>query len=166
LCKTYNIDYFELPIVFASLSVVVHLQNTVVNCLTVAELKRMWEPAAQGKVMHWGQMRASFPHQPLVLYAPGRNSGTFDYFTLAIVGAERESCSDYTASEDDTVLVDGVSSHTYGLGYFGYAYYLGNRNRLKTVAIDSGYGCVSPSSQTVANSSYQPLSRLILILVK
>jgi phosphate transport system substrate-binding protein len=166
LCKSHSIDYFELPIAFDSLSVVVHPQNTFVDCLTVAELKSMWEPAAQGKVMHWSQIRASFPNQPLALYGPGRDSGTFDYFTLAIVGAEGESRSDYTASEDDTVLVDGVSSHTYGIGYFGYAYYLGNRDRLKTVAIDSGYGCVAPSPQTVADSSYQPLSRPIFIYVK
>jgi phosphate transport system substrate-binding protein len=102
----------------------------------------------------------------LVLYGPGRDSGIFDYFTLAIVGAEGESRSDYTASEDDAVLVDGVSSHAYGLGYFSYAYYLGNRDRLKTVAIDNGYGCASPSPQTVADSSYQPLSRPIFIYAK
>ncbi len=102
----------------------------------------------------------------MLLYGPGRDSGTFDYFTLAIVGAEGESRSDYTASEDDVVLVDGVSAHTYGVGYFGYAYYLGNRDRLKTVAVDSGYGCVSPSPQTVADSSYQPLSRPIFIYIK
>ncbi len=163
LCKTHNIDYFELPMAFDSLSVVVHPQNTLVNCLTVAELKSMWEPAAQGKVTHWNQVRPSFPNQPLLLYGPGRDSGTFDYFTLAIIGAEGTSRSDYTASEDDVVLVDGVASHTYGLGYFGYAYYLGNRDRLKTVAVDSGYGCVLPSPQTVADSSYQPLSRPIFI---
>jgi phosphate transport system substrate-binding protein len=166
LCKTHNINYIELPIAFDSLSVVVHPQNAFANCLTVAELKRIWEPAAQNNITHWNQVRASFPHQPLVLYGPGRDSGTFDYFTLAIVGAEGKSRSDYTASEDDVVLVDGVSSHTYGLGYFGYAYYLANHNRLNTVAVDSGYGCVLPSPQTVADSSYQPLSRPIFIYVK
>jgi phosphate transport system substrate-binding protein len=166
LCKTRHIDYFELPIAFDSLSVVVHVQNTMVNCLTVAELKKIWEPAAQGIVTHWNQIRASFPNQPLLLYGPGHDSGTFDYFTLAIVGAEGKSRSDYTPSEDDMVLVDGVSSHIYGLGYFGYAYYLSNRDRLKAVAIDSSYGCVSPSPQTVADSSYQPLSRPIFIYVK
>jgi phosphate transport system substrate-binding protein len=166
LCKTHNINYIELPIAFDSLSVVVDPHNTFANCLTVAELKRIWEPAAQNNITHWNHVRASFPHQPLVLYGPGRDSGTFDYFTLAIVGAEGKSRSNYTASEDDAVLVDGVSSHTYGLGYFGYAYYLANRNRLKTVAVDSGYGCVVPSPQTVADSSYQPLSRPIFIYVK
>ena len=166
LCKTHNIGYFELPIAFDSLSVVVHPQNTMVNCLTIAELKRMWEPAAQEKVTHWNQIRSSFANRPMLLYGPGRDSGTFDYFTLAIVGAEGESRSDYTASEDDEVLVDGVSAHTYGVGYFGYAYYLGNRDRLKTVAVDSGYGCVSPSPQTVADSSYQPLLRPIFIYIK
>jgi phosphate transport system substrate-binding protein len=161
-----NIDYIELPIAFDSLAVVVNPQNTFVDCLTLAELKTMWEPAAQGKVTRWSQIRASFPNQPILLYGPGHDSGTFDYFTLAIVGAEGKSRSDYTASEDDTVLVDGVSSHAYGLGYFGYAYYLGNRDRLKTVAINSGYGCVSPSPQTVADSTYQPLSRPVFIYVK
>jgi phosphate transport system substrate-binding protein len=166
LCQSHNTDYIELPIAFDSLSVVVNPQNTFVDCLSVAELKRIWEPAAQGTVMRWNQVRASFPDQPLVLYGPGHDSGTFDYFTLAVVGAEGKSRSDYTASEDDTVLVDGVSSHTYGLGYFGYAYYLANSDRLKTVAINSGYGCVPPSPQTVANSSYQPLSRAIFVYVK
>jgi phosphate transport system substrate-binding protein len=166
LCKTHHIDYIELPIAFDSLSVVVHPHNTFAQCLTVAELKRMWEPAAQDKITHWNQVRASFPQQPLMLYGPGRDSGTFDYFTLAVVGAEGKSRSDYTASEDDTDLVDGMSVHAYGLGYFGYAYYLGNRARLKAVAIDSGYGCVLPSPQTVADSSYQPLSRPIFIYVK
>jgi phosphate transport system substrate-binding protein len=121
LWKTHNVDYIELPIAFDSLSVVVNPQNTFVDCLSVAELKRMWEPTAQGKVTHWRQIRASFPNQPLALYGPGHDSGTFDYFTLAVVGAEGKSRNDYTASEDDAVLVDGVSSHPYGLGSFDYA---------------------------------------------
>jgi phosphate transport system substrate-binding protein len=105
LCKTRHIDYFELPIAFDSLSVVVHAQNTLVNCLTVAELKKIWEPAAQGK-LRIGTKFTPFPNQPMLLYGPGPDSGTFDYFTLAIVGAEGKSRSDYTASEDDMVLVD------------------------------------------------------------
>jgi phosphate transport system substrate-binding protein len=166
LCQQQHIAYIELPIAFDSLSVVVHPQNTFVDCLTVAELKKMWEPAAQSKVTHWHHIRATFPQEPLALYDPGTDSGTFDYFTLAMIGAEGKSRSDYTPSEDDMVLVHGVSSQLYGLGYFGYAYYLANRNQLKAVAIDSGYGCVYPSAQTVADSTYQPLSRPIFIYVQ
>jgi phosphate transport system substrate-binding protein len=166
LCDSHGIAYIELPIAFDSLSVVVHPHNTSVDCLTVPELKKMWEPAAQRAVTRWSQIRPTFPNQPLVLYGPGRDSGTFDFFTLAIVGEESKSRADYKASRDDAVVIDGVASHVHGLGYFGYAYYLANRTRLKTVAVDNGYGCVQPSPQTVADSTYQPLSRPVFIYVK
>lgn len=166
LCQKNNIEYVELPIAFDSLSVVVNPQNNFVECLTVNELKKIWEPGAQGKVTNWNQVRADFPSQPLQLYGPGTESGTYDYFTLAVVGEEGKSRSDYTKSEDDNVLVEGVSSGQGGLGYFGYAYYLANRDKLKPVAIDSGYGCVQPSPETVADSSYQPLSRPVFIYAK
>ncbi|HAG83056.1 MAG TPA: phosphate-binding protein, partial [Cyanobacteria bacterium UBA12227] len=141
-------------------------QNNFVQCLKVDELKKMWEPAAQGKVTSWNQIRSNFPNQPLQLFGSDAESGTYDYFTEAIVGEEAKSRSDYTASKDDNILVQGISTNPNAIGFFGYAYYLKNRNRLKLVAIDSGYGCVKPNSQTIADSSYQPLSRPVFIYVK
>ena len=166
LCQKNKIEFIELPVAYDSLSVVVNSQNNFVECLKVNELKKIWEPAAQGQVTNWNQVRSSFPNQPLQLYGPGTDSGTYDYFTLAIMGEEGKSRSDYTKSEDDNALVQGVAANQAGLGYFGYAYYLANKERLKLVAIDSGYGCVQPSPKTVADSSYQPLSRPVFIYAK
>lgn len=166
LCQKNKVEYIELPIAYDSLSVVVNPQNNFVECLKVSELKQIWESAAQGKVINWNQIRADFPNQPLNLYGPGTDSGTYDYFTLAVVGEAGKGRSDYTKSEDDNVLVEGVASEPGGLGYFGYAYYLANRDKLKPVAIDSGYGCVQPSPETVADTSYQPLSRPVFIYAK
>ncbi len=165
LCQKNNIEYTELPIAFDGISVVVNPQNSV-DCLKVGELKKLWEPAAEGKVTNWNQVRSDLPSQPLQLYGPGTDSGTYDYFTLAIVGEQGKSRGDYTKSEDDNTLVQGVSSDQNGLGYFGYAYYLANRDKLKLVAIDSGYGCVQPSPRTIADTNYQPLSRPVFIYVK
>ncbi|KYC43735.1 phosphate-binding protein [Scytonema hofmannii PCC 7110] len=166
LCQTNNIEYIELPVAFDSLSVVVNAKNDFVQCLKVSELKKMWEPAAEGKVTNWNQIRSSFPNQPLKLFGPGSDSGTYDYFTLATIGQEGKSRGDYTKSENDNALVQGISQDPNALGFFGYAYYAANRDKLKLVSIDNGYGCVQPSAQTVANSSYQPLSRPIFIYVK
>ncbi|PLZ96785.1 phosphate-binding protein [Fischerella thermalis CCMEE 5198] len=166
LCKKNNVEYIELPVAFDGLSVVVNPQNNFVKCLTVAELKKMWEPAAQGKVTSWRQIRPDFPDQRLGLYGAGTDSGTYDFFTKAIVGAEGKSRGDYTASEDDNTLVQGVSSDTNGIGFFGLAYYENNKEKLKLVAIDNGKGCVLPSAETVADGTYQPLSRPEFIYVK
>lgn len=166
LCKKGNVEYIELPVAFDGLSVVVNPQNNFVKCLTVAELKKMWEPAAQGKVTSWRQIRPEFPDQRLGLYGPGTDSGTYDFFTKAIVGAEGKSRGDYTASEDDNTLVQGVSSDTNGIGFFGLAYYENNKEKLRAVAIDNGKGCVLPSAETVADGTYQPLSRPEFIYVK
>jgi phosphate transport system substrate-binding protein len=164
-CQANHIEFIELPIAFDSLSVVVNARNTFVNCLKVDELKRMWEPAAEGKVTRWNQVRSNFPDQSLALFGPGKDSGTFDYFSLAVVGEESSSRGDYTKSEDDTVLVNGVAADPNALGYFGYAYYLANRDTLKVVAIDNGHGCVVPSPQTVADNSYEPLSRPMFVYI-
>jgi phosphate transport system substrate-binding protein len=164
-CQANHIEFIELPIAFDSLSIVVNAKNTFASCLTVDELKRVWEPAAEGKLTRWNQIRADFPNQPLALFGPGKDSGTFDYFTLAVVGVESRSRSDYTKSEDDTVLVNGVAADPNALGYFGYAYYLANRDTLKLVAIDNGQGCVLPGPKTVADNSYQPLSRPMFVYV-
>jgi phosphate transport system substrate-binding protein len=133
--------------------------------MTVAELKRIWEPAAQGRINNWNQVRPDWPNLPLKLYGPGADSGTFDYFTEAIVGKAKSSRGDYTASEDDNVLVQGVARDKGGLGYFGLAYYVENQKRLKAVPIDGGKGPVTPGPGTVEDGTYQPLSRPIFIYV-
>lgn len=166
LCKQNGIEYVEIPIAFDGLSVVVNPGNDFVQCLTVEELKRVWEPAAQGTITNWNQIRPDFPDQPLALYGAGTDSGTFDYFTAAIVGEESASRGDYTASEDDNVIVQGVASDPNSLGYFGFAYYSENQDQLKLVEVDGGNGCVAPSEETISDGSYQPLSRPEFFYVK
>jgi phosphate transport system substrate-binding protein len=167
LCKANSIKYVELPVAFDALTVVINPQNTWVDHLTVAELKKMWEPAAQGKVTSWKQIRASFPDAPLVLFGAGADSGTFDYFTEAVNGKSKASRGDFTASEDDNVLVQGVARNKNALGFFGLAYYVENKDKLKAVPIVEKAGAkpVSPSLDTVINGSYQPLARPIFIYV-
>jgi len=164
-CKSHQIEYLEIAVAFDSLSVVVNAKNNFVDCLSVKELRAIWEPAAEGKVKNWQQIRSSFPAEPLALSGPGRDSGTFDYFTLAIVGSESSSRPDFTASEDDMVIERGVAADRYALGYFGYAYYQANKDKVKLVAVDNGHGCVLPSAQTVADATYQPLSRPLFLYV-
>ncbi len=166
LCKKNNIEYVELPVAFDGLSVVINPKNEFAKCLKVEELKKMWEPAAQGKIKSWNQIRPDFPNQPLVLYGAGTDSGTYDYFTSAIVGGEGKSRGDFTASEDDNVLVQGVATDVNSLGFFGYAYYVENKDKLGLVAIDNGNGCVEPSPQTIQDGTYQPLSRPEFVYVK
>ncbi|NJM71555.1 MAG: PstS family phosphate ABC transporter substrate-binding protein [Scytonema sp. RU_4_4] len=165
-CKKAGIQYIELPVAYDALTVVVNPANNWAKSLTVAELKKIWEPAAQGKITNWNQVRQGFPNAPLKLYGAGPDSGTFDYFTEAINGKSKASRTDYTPSEDDNVLVQGVSRDKNALGYFGYAYYVANQKRLKAVGIDNGKEqAVLPSIQTVENGTYQPLSRPIFIYV-
>lgn len=165
-CAEKGIEFIELPVAFDGLTVVVNPQNDWATCMTVDELKKIWEPAAQGTITRWNQVRPEWPDAPLSLYGAGTDSGTFDYFTEAIVGEEGASRGDYTASEDDNVLVQGVSNDQYALGYFGFAYYVENQDKLKAVAIDGGNGCVLPSKETINNGTYQPLSRPIFIYVR
>jgi phosphate transport system substrate-binding protein len=165
LCKKNGIDYIEIPVAYDAMAVVVNPQNTWCDYLTVAELKKIWEPAAQGKITKWSQVRAGFPNEPLVLFGAGTDSGTFDYFTAAIVGKEKASRGDYTGSEDDDILVQGVSRTKGALGYFGLAYYENNQDKLKLVAIDNGNGSVKPSRETVLDGTYQPLARPLFIYV-
>lgn len=164
-CAKTGVRYIELPVAYDALTVVVNKGNSWVNNLTVAELKKIWEPAAQGKVKTWNQVRQGFPNAPIKLFGPGTASGTFDYFTEAVVGKSGASRGDYTASEDDNVLVQGVSRDKNSLGYFGYAYYAENQDKLKAVPINGGKGPVAPSAQTVESGAYQPLSRPIFIYV-
>lgn len=164
-CKAAGIQYYELPVAFDALTVMVNPANNWVKSMTVAELKKIWSPEAQGTLTHWNQVRAGWPKAPLKLYGAGSDSGTFDYFTEAVVGKSKSSRGDYTASEDDNVLVQGIATDKNALGYFGYAYYAENSDKLKAVPIDGGQGPVLPSAETVENGSYQPLSRPIFIYV-
>jgi phosphate transport system substrate-binding protein len=166
-CKKNGIQYIELPVAYDALTVVIHPENKWAQTLTVAELKKMWEPAAQGKVTNWKQVSAGFPDAPLKLFGAGADSGTFDYFTEAINGKAKSSRGDFTASEDDNVLVQGVSRDVNALGFFGLAYYIENQEKLKAVAVaeKSGAKGVLPSLETVMNGSYQPLARPIFIYV-
>jgi phosphate transport system substrate-binding protein len=166
-----GITFVELPVAFDALSVVVNPSNSWVKSLTVADLVRMWAPEAQGKVMTWKDVRPEWPAEKLQLFGPGTDSGTFDYFTEAIVGKEKASRGDYTGSEDDNLLVQGVSGNKGGLGYLGLAYYFANKDRLKLVPVDdekgeNGSGPILPSVDTVRDGTYRPLSRPLFIYVR
>ena len=167
LCAQNGIKYIELPVAFDALTVVIHPKNTWAEKMTVAELKKIWEPAAQGTITKWNQVNPAWPDAPLKLFGAGADSGTFDYFTEAIVGKAKSSRGDFTASEDDNVLVQGVSRDVNALGFFGFAYYVANTKKLKAVAIieKDGKPAVLPSLETVMKGSYQPLARPIFIYV-
>lgn len=165
-CAAAGIKYFELPVAYDALTVAVNPKNTWIDQITVAELKKMWEPGAQGKISTWKQVNPKWPASPLKLYGPGADSGTFDYFTEAIVGKAKSSRGDFTASEDDNVLVQGVEADTNALAYFGYAYYAPNAAKMKAVKIVNSKGQpVSPSAVTVLDGTYEPLSRPVFIYV-
>lgn len=164
-CKEGNIPYIELPVAYDALTVVVHPENNWLQSITTAELKQIWEPAAEGKLTRWNQVRPEWPDRPIVLYGPGTDSGTFDYFTEAIVGEAGASRTDYTDSEDDEVLARGIADNPDALGYFGFAYYQENQDDLKAVAIDSGNGAIAPARETVEDGSYSPLSRPLFVYV-
>jgi len=166
-CKAAGVEYYELPVAYDALTVVINPRNTWLKQATVAELKKMWEPAAQGKITRWNQVNPAWPDQPMKLFGAGSDSGTFDYFTEAIVGKSKSSRGDFTASEDDNVLVQGVAGDVNAIGYFGYAYYAENQNKLKALPIveKDGKPAVSPSEATVINGTYQPLARPIFIYV-
>ncbi|MDA1188308.1 MAG: PstS family phosphate ABC transporter substrate-binding protein [Chloroflexi bacterium] len=158
-----DVEFLELQVAIDGLSVMVSPSNNFVECLTVEELKAIWEPGST--IDNWNQVRSSFPNQTLRLYGPGTDSGTFDYFTEVINGEAQASRADYTGSEDDNVLVQGIGGDRNALGYFGYAYYVENTDKLKLVAIDSGSGCVTPSDATIEAGEYSPLSRPLFIYV-
>ncbi|HWK50270.1 MAG TPA: PstS family phosphate ABC transporter substrate-binding protein [Steroidobacter sp.] len=166
-CAAAGIKYMELPVAFDALTVVVNPQNTWVKSLTVADLKKMWEPTAQGRVTKWNQVRPEWPAQPLMLFGPGADSGTFDYFTEAVSGKAKASRGDYTASEDDNVLVQGVENNKNAIGYFGYAYYIAHKDKMRAVSILNPQGKeVGPSIAAVNDGSYSPLSRPLFIYVR
>lgn len=158
-----GIEYYPLRVAMDGLSVLVSPDNDFVECLSVEQLKAIWEPGSA--VSSWNDVDPAFPDKKIVLYGPDTDSGTFDYFTEEVVGEAQASRADYTASADDNVLVQGIAGGRYSLGYFGYAYYAENTDKLKLVAVDSGNGCVTPTSETIENGTYSPLSRPLFIYV-
>jgi phosphate transport system substrate-binding protein len=162
-CAAAGIEFTELPLAWDGLSIIASPANDFAQCLTVAELKRIWEPGSS--VTTWRDVRAEWPAEAIKLYGPGTDSGTFDYFTETVMGESGASRPDYQASEDDNILVQGVSGDRYSLGYFGYAYFAENQGRLKLLEVDGGNGCVAPSDQTIADGTYAPLSRPLFVYV-
>jgi phosphate transport system substrate-binding protein len=168
--KANNISYVELKIAYDGLAIVVNPKNTWAETMTVAELKKIWEPAAQGKIKKWNQIRPEWPNEEIHLFGAGVESGTYDYFTEVIVGKAKSSRGDYTGSEDDNVLVQGIATDKNALGFFGLAYYEENKDKLKLIGIDdqddaNGKGAIKPSQETVINKTYAPLSRPLFIYV-
>jgi len=169
-CRNAGIEYIEVPIAYDGLAIVVNPTNTWATTITVAELKTLWSPEAQGKITRWNQVRGSWPNRDIHLFGAGVDSGTYDYFTEATVGQEGASRGDFTSSEDDNVIVQGVSSDELALGFLPLAYVESNRSRLKIVPVDdeqadNGAGPITPSSETVRNGTYQPLSRPLFIYI-
>jgi phosphate transport system substrate-binding protein len=160
-CRAKGITYGQLTVANDALTVVVNKNADWVDCLTVAQLKKIWEPGST--VTNWNQVDSSFPDEPLKLFGAGTDSGTFDYFTEKINGKEGASRTDYSPTEDDNVTVQGVAGSAGGLGYFGYSYYEENTDKLKALKIDGGGGCVAPSVQTAQNGTYKPLARPLFI---
>lgn len=170
LCGSKNVEYIEIPIAYDGLAIVVNPKNDWAQSITVAELKKMWEPEAQQKVLRWSQVRAGWPDKELHLYGAGVDSGTYDYFTEAIVGKQHASRGDYTSSEDDNVIVQGVANDDVALGFFGLAYFEENQDKLKIVPVDdgkdeNGKGPIAASPAAVMDGTYQPLSRPLFIYV-
>jgi len=167
-CRKAGIKYMELPVAFDALTVVINPNNKWVKdgVLTIADLRKMWEPSAQGRITTWKQVRGEWPAERLMLFGPGADSGTFDYFTEAVMGKAKASRGDFTASEDDNTLVQGVENNKSALGYFGFAYYSAHKDKMIAVKIDGGKGPVAPSVENVINGTYSPLSRPLFIYVK
>jgi phosphate transport system substrate-binding protein len=170
VCRASNVDFVELPVAHDGLTIIVHPTNSWAESLTIRELKMLWEPAAQGKIARWNQIRREWPDRPIALFGPGPSSGTFDFFTLVVVGQERASRTDYTASEDDEAIVRGVAGNPEALGYVGYSYFERHRSEVKAAGIDDlddsiGRGAIEPSVDTVRRGIYRPLSRPLFIYV-
>ncbi|GAA4411188.1 hypothetical protein GCM10023168_31740 [Fodinibacter luteus] len=164
-CEAKGIEYQEIVVANDALTIVANKENDFLTCLTVEELSTLWGPEATGKVMTWNQVNPSFPAEDIKLYGPGTDSGTFDYFTDEINGEEGASRTDYEPSEDDNVIVQGVSGDKNALGYFGFTYFEENADTLKAVQVDNGAGCITPSAETARDGSYAPLSRPLFIYI-
>jgi len=165
VCEENNVKSVELTVAFDGLAVLINQENDWVDHFTVEELKKIWEPSAQENITTWNQIRPEWPNEPFSLYGPGVASGTYDYFTEVIVGESGASRGDYTASEDDNVLVQGIAGDKNAIGFFGLAYYEENKDKLKLVGVDNGTGAVIPTTETVKTGEYAPLSRPIFIYV-
>jgi phosphate transport system substrate-binding protein len=164
-CAENNITFLELEVAYDGLAVLVNPENTWVDNFTVEELRKIWEPAAQGVIMKWNQIRPEWPNEEIHLFGPGVASGTYDYFTEAIVGKSGSSRGDFTASEDDHILVQGIAGDKYALGFFGLAYYAENKDKLTLIGVNNGEEVVKPTLETVSNGSYRPLSRPLFVYV-
>ena len=164
-CAENNINYIELEVAYDGLAVLVNPENDWVTSFDIETLKKIWEPAAQGKIMKWNQINPEWPDEEIHLYGPGVASGTYDYFTKAIVGKSGSSRGDYTASEDDHVLVQGIAGDKYSLGFFGLAYYSENADKLTLIGVHNGTEVIKPTLETVSNGTYKPLSRPLFIYV-
>lgn len=163
VAKQHGVEYIEIPVAYDALTVVVNPKNNLLDTISVADLKRIWEP--NSKVTTWQDLNPAWPPQKILLFGPGQASGTFDYFTEAIVGKAKSSRTDYIASESDNELVKGIAGSEWSLGYFGFSYYEHNRDSLKALKVDNGNGGVAPSFETVENGTYQPLSRPLFLYV-
>jgi phosphate transport system substrate-binding protein len=163
-CKAAGVEYIEIPVAYDAITVVANPENPI-ESMTVEQLNKIWGPESEGKITNWNQVNPEWPDGEFSLFGPGADSGTFDSFTDKINGDEGASRTDYTPSEDDNVLVQGVSSDPNALGYFGYSYYQENQDQLKAIAIDNGQGAVAPTVETVRDGSYQPLSRQVYIYI-
>ena len=164
-CKKAGVEFIELPVAVDGLSVVVNKQNTFAKCLTVPELKKMWEPDAEGKITTWDQVRSDFPKEQIALFGAGADSGTFDYFTEAINGKSKVIRKDYQPSEDDNITVKGIQGNKNAIGFFGVAYFEENAKTLTAVEVDGGKGCVAPTAENINSGKYTPLSRPLFIYV-
>jgi phosphate transport system substrate-binding protein len=165
ICRAAGVRFVELPVAFDVLTVAVNPRNTWAQSLTLAELRKIWEPAAHGKIVRWSDINPAWPAEPLALFGPDADSGTFDYFTEVVVGARRASRTDYSSSDDDDVIAYGIENNPNALGYLPYAYFASQSHRLRAVAIDSGAGAAEPALDNVANRTYTPLSRPLFIYV-
>lgn len=165
-CDEAGVEYIELPVAIDGLTVAVNMDNDFVECVTVDELHTMWSPESEGEIGRWSQVRSDWPDEKLQLYGPGVDSGTFDYFTETVNGESQASRGDFTSSERDNVLVRGIAGDKGSLGYFGYSYFVENKDILKMVAVDGGNGCVYPTDETINNGSYTPLARPLFIYVR
>ena len=165
-CAEAGIEFVEVPVAIDGLSVMTNPANDYIDCMTIAELHTLWGPDAEGKIMRWNQFRPDWPDEEIRLYGPGVDSGTFDYFTEVVNDEGGASRGDYTASEDDNVLVQGIAGGKHSLGFFGYSYYVENQDKLRLVGIDGGAGCVTPNDASIEDGSYQPLARPLFIYIR
>ena len=166
LCQEGGVEYIEIPVAIDGLTVIVNQGNDFARCMTIEELDKMWGPEAEETVTKWSQVRDGWPEEDMDMYAPGVDSGTFDYFTDTVSGESGASRGDFTASEDDNLIIQGVSGEKNGVGYLGYSYYVENAGKLKAVEIDGGDGCVAPTDATINQGTYSPLSRPLFIYVR